>query len=68
MILLLKFVYRCSYTTETDLLCVSTDIVNIVGKGNGSDLVLLDVASTFDQKSMIFHLVEFLRSITKIVY
>ena len=34
--------YRCGHSTETDLLRVYSDIVTMVGNGNGSYLVLLD--------------------------
>ena len=40
--------YRCGYSTETVLLRVYSDIVTMVGKGNGSYLVLLDLSAAFD--------------------
>ena len=40
--------YRCGHSTETALLCVYGDIVTMVGKGNGSYLVLLDLSAAFD--------------------
>ena len=40
--------YRCGHSTETALLRVYNDIVTMVGKGNGSDLVLLDLSAAFD--------------------
>ena len=40
--------YRCGYSTETALLRVYSDIVTMVGKGNGSYLVLLDLSAAFD--------------------
>ena len=41
-------VYRCGHSTETVLLRVYSDIVTMVGKGNGSYLVLLDLSAAFD--------------------
>ena len=41
--------YRCGHSTETALLRIYNDIVTIVGKGNGSYLVLLDLSAAFDQ-------------------
>ena len=43
-----QFAYRCGYSTETALLRVYTDIVTMVGTGNGSYLVLLDLSVAFD--------------------
>ena len=43
-----KSVYRCGNSTETALLRVYNDIVTMVGKGNGSYLVLLDLSAAFD--------------------
>ena len=40
--------YRCGHSTETALLCVYSDIVIMVGKGNGSYLVLLHLSAAFD--------------------
>ena len=40
--------YRCGHSTETDLLRVYNDIVTMVGKGNRSYLVLLDLSAAFD--------------------
>ena len=40
--------YRCGHSTETALLRVYNDIVTMVGKGNGSYLVLLDLSAAFD--------------------
>ena len=40
--------YGCSHSTETALLRVYSDIVTMVGKGNGSYLVLLDLSAAFD--------------------
>ena len=40
--------YRCGHRTETALLRVYSDIVTMVGKGNGSYLVLLDLSEAFD--------------------
>ena len=40
--------YRCGHTTETALLRDYNDIVTMVGKGNGSYLVLIDLSATFD--------------------
>ena len=40
--------YRCGHSTETALLRVYSDIVTMVGKGNGSYLVLLDLSAAFD--------------------
>ena len=40
--------YRCGHSTETALLRVYNDIVTMVGKGNGSYLVLLDLSADFD--------------------
>ena len=40
--------YRCGHSTETALLRVYSDIVTMVGKGNGSYLVLLDLSEAFD--------------------
>ena len=40
--------YRCGHSTETALLRVYNDIVTMVGKGNGSYLVLLDLSAPFD--------------------
>ena len=40
--------YRCGHSTETALLRVYNDIVTMVGKGNGSYLVLLDLSAVFD--------------------
>ena len=40
--------YRCRHSTETALLCVYNDIVTMVGKDNGSYLVLLDLSAAFD--------------------
>ena len=40
--------YRCGQSTETVLLRVYNDIVTMVGKGNGSYLVLLDLSAAFD--------------------
>ena len=40
--------YRCGHSTETALLRVYNDIVTMVGKGNGSYLVLLDLSVAFD--------------------
>ena len=40
--------YRCGHSTETALLRVYCDIVTMVGKGNGSCLVLLDLSAAFD--------------------
>ena len=39
---------RCGHSTETALLRVYNVIVTMVGKGNGSYLVLLDLSSAFD--------------------
>ena len=41
-------VYRCGHSTVTALLRVYSDIVTMVGKGNGSYLVLLDLSAAFD--------------------
>ena len=38
----------CGHSTETALLRVYSDIVTMVGKGNGSYLVLLDLSAAFD--------------------
>ena len=38
----------CGHSTKTALLCVYSDIVIMVGKGNGSYLVLLDLSAAFD--------------------
>ena len=43
-----KSAYRCGHSTETALLRVYNDIVTMVGKGNGSYLVLLDLSAAFD--------------------
>ena len=43
-----QFAYRCGHSTETALLRVYSDIVTMVGKGNGSYLVRLDLSATFD--------------------
>ena len=40
--------YRCGHSPETALLRVYNDIVTMVGKGNGSYLVLLDLSAAFD--------------------
>ena len=40
--------YRCGHSTETALLRVYNDIVTMVGMGNGSYLVLLDLSAAFD--------------------
>ena len=40
--------YRCGPSTETAMLSVYSDIVTMVGKGNGSYLVLLDLSAPFD--------------------
>ena len=40
--------YRCGHSTETALLRIYSDIVTMVGKGNGSYLVLLDLSAAFD--------------------
>ena len=40
--------YRCGHSTETALLRVYNDIVTMVGTGNGSYLVLLDLSAAFD--------------------
>ena len=40
--------YRCGHSTETALLRVYSDIVTMVGKGNGSYIVLLDLSAAFD--------------------
>ena len=40
--------YRCGHSTETALLRVYSDIVTMVGKGNGPYLVLLDLSAAFD--------------------
>ena len=40
--------YRCGRSTVTALLRVYSDIVTMVGKGNGSYLVLLDLSAAFD--------------------
>ena len=40
--------YRCGHRTETALLRVYNDIVTMVGMGNGSYLVLLDLSAAFD--------------------
>ena len=40
--------YRCGHSTESYLLRVYSDIVTMVGKCNGSYLVLLDLAAAFD--------------------
>ena len=40
--------YRCGHNTETVLLRVYSDILTVVGKGNGSYLVLLDLSAAFD--------------------
>ena len=40
--------YKCGHSTETALLRVYSDIVTMVGKGNGSYLVLLDLSAAFD--------------------
>ena len=40
--------YRAGHSCETALLRVYNDIVTIVGKGNGSFLVLLDLSAAFD--------------------
>ena len=39
--------YRCGHSTETALLRVYSDIVTMVGKGNRSYLVLLDLSAAF---------------------
>ena len=41
-------VYRFGHSTETALLRVYSDIATMVGKGNGSYLVLLDLSAAFD--------------------
>ena len=43
-----KSTYRCGHITETALLHVYNDIVNMAGKGNGSYLILLDLSAVFD--------------------
>ena len=43
-----KFQSRCGHSTETALLRVYNDIVTMVGKGNWSYLVLLDLSAAFD--------------------
>ena len=43
-----QFAYRCGHSTETALLRVYSAIVTMVGKGNGSYLVLLDLSAAFD--------------------
>ena len=48
--------YRCGHSTETVLLRVYSDIVTMVGKGNGSYLVLLDLSAAFDTIDMILYL------------
>ena len=40
--------YRCGHSTETALLRVYSDIVTMVGKGNGSSLVLQDLSAALD--------------------
>ena len=40
--------YRCGHSNETDLLRVYSNIVTMVGKGNGSYLVLQDLSAAFD--------------------
>ena len=40
--------YRCGHSMETALLRVYNDIVTMVGKDNGSYLVLLDLSAAFD--------------------
>ena len=40
--------YRCGHSTETALLHVYIDIVTMVGKGNGSYLVRLDLSAASD--------------------
>ena len=40
--------YSYGHSTETVLLRVYSDIVTMVGKGNGSYLVLLDLSAAFD--------------------
>ena len=40
--------YRCGHNTGTALFRVYSDIVTMVGKGNGSYLVLLDLSAAFD--------------------
>ena len=40
--------YRCGHSTETALLRVYSDTVTLVGKRNGSYLVLLDLSAAFD--------------------
>ena len=40
--------YRCGHSTDTALLRVYNNIVTMVGKGNGSYLVLLDLSAAFD--------------------
>ena len=40
--------YRCGHSMETAWLCVYNDIVTMVGKRNGSYLVLLDLSAAFD--------------------
>ena len=40
--------YRCGHNTETVLLRVYSDIVTMVGKSNGSYLVLRDLSAAFD--------------------
>ena len=40
--------YRCGQSIETALLRVYNDIVTMVGKGNGSYLVLLNLSTAFD--------------------
>ena len=40
--------YRCDHSTKTALLRVYSDIVTMVGKGNGSYFVLLDISAAFD--------------------
>ena len=42
-----KSAYRCGHSTETALLRVYSDIVTMVGKGNGSYLVLQDLSAVF---------------------
>ena len=40
--------YRCGHSTKTAFLRVYRDIVTMVGKGNGSYLVLRDLSAAFD--------------------
>ena len=48
MTLLIKSAYMCGHSTETALLRVYSDIVTMVGKRNGSYLVLLDLSAAFE--------------------